>query len=62
MTTISGTEKADEYVILSAHLDSWDGTTGATKNGSSVITIMEVARLFSVCFLSIYCERKLYGC
>lgn len=31
---IKGTEKPDEYIILSAHFDSWDGGTGATDNGT----------------------------
>ncbi len=42
---IKGSEKPNEYVILSAHLDSWDGGTGATDNGTGVITMMEVARI-----------------
>ena len=42
---IRGTEKPDEYVILSAHFDSWDGGTGATDNGTGSITMMEVARI-----------------
>ena len=42
---IPGTEKPEEYVILSAHFDSWDGGTGATDNGTGVITMMEVARI-----------------
>lgn len=42
---IKGSEKPDEYVILSAHLDSWDGGTGATDNGTGTITMMEVARI-----------------
>ncbi|MDF0720655.1 M20/M25/M40 family metallo-hydrolase [Kaistella sp. PBT33-4] len=42
---IKGTEKPDEYIILSAHLDSWDGGTGATDNGTGTITMMEVARI-----------------
>lgn len=42
---IKGTEKPEEYVILSAHLDSWDGGTGATDNGTGTITMMEVARI-----------------
>lgn len=42
---LKGSEKADEYVILSAHLDSWDGATGATDNGTGVITMMEAARI-----------------
>lgn len=42
---IKGTEKPDEYIILSAHIDSWDGGTGATDNGTGIITMMEVARI-----------------
>lgn len=42
---IEGTEKSDEYVILSAHFDSWDGGSGATDNGTGTITMMEVARI-----------------
>src|SRR5699024_4352531 len=32
-------------ILLSAHLDSWDGATGATDNGTGTITMMEVARI-----------------
>lgn len=42
---IKGTEKPEEYVILSAHFDSWDGATGATDNGTGTITMMETARI-----------------
>ncbi len=42
---IKGTEKPEEYVILSAHFDSWDGATGATDNGTGTITMMEAARI-----------------
>ncbi len=45
IATIPGTEKPDEYVVLSAHFDSWDGGTGATDNGTGSITMMEAARL-----------------
>ncbi len=31
---IPGTEKPDEYVIIGGHIDSWDGATGATDNGT----------------------------
>ncbi len=43
--SIKGTEKPDEYVILSAHLDSWDGATGATDNGTGTIVMLEAMRL-----------------
>jgi carboxypeptidase Q len=42
---IKGTEKPEEYVILSAHFDSWDGGTGATDNGTGTIMMMEVLRI-----------------
>ncbi len=45
VATIPGTEKPEEIVMLSAHLDSWDGGTGATDNGTGTITMMEVARI-----------------
>jgi hypothetical protein len=45
IATIKGTEKPEEYVILSAHLDSWDGATGATDNGTGTIVMMEAMRI-----------------
>ena len=42
---IKGTEKPEEYVILSAHLDSWDGAQGATDNGTGVLTMLETIRI-----------------
>lgn len=42
---IPGTEKPNEYIVLSAHLDSWDGGTGATDNGTGSILMMEVMRI-----------------
>jgi len=42
---IKGTEKPEEYVILSAHFDSWDGATGATDNGTGTIVMMEAIRI-----------------
>jgi hypothetical protein len=45
IATIPGSELPDEYVILSAHFDSWDGGTGATDNGTGTITMMEAARI-----------------
>jgi hypothetical protein len=37
---IKGTEKPDEYVMLSAHFDSWDGGQGATDNGTGKFNMM----------------------
>ncbi|MBT8301165.1 MAG: M20/M25/M40 family metallo-hydrolase, partial [Maribacter sp.] len=45
IATIPGNELPNEYVILSAHFDSWDGATGATDNGTGTITMMEAARI-----------------
>ena len=42
---IEGVEKPNEYVILSAHLDSTGGGTGATDNGTGTIVMMEVMRI-----------------
>ncbi|MEJ7767548.1 MAG: M20/M25/M40 family metallo-hydrolase [Chitinophagaceae bacterium] len=47
---IRGTEKPDEYVILSAHFDSWDGGTGATDNGTGTLTMMEAMRILSIIY------------
>ncbi len=45
IATIPGRELPDEYVILSAHFDSWDGGSGATDNGTGTITMMEAMRI-----------------
>ena len=42
---IKGVEKPNEYIILSAHFDSWDGGTGATDNGTGTIVMMEAMRI-----------------
>ena len=47
VATIRGSEKPDEYVMLSAHFDSWDGSSGATDNGTGTITMLEAMRILS---------------
>ena len=42
---LKGTEKPDEYVVLSAHLDSWDGASGATDNGTGSVMMAEAMRI-----------------
>ena len=42
---IRGTELPDEYVLLTAHLDSWDGASGATDNGTGTVMMMEAMRI-----------------
>lgn len=41
---IRGRERPDEWVIIGAHLDSWDFGTGAQDNGSGVAQVLEAAR------------------
>lgn len=41
---IRGREKPDEWIIVGAHLDSWDYGTGAQDNGTGVAMVMEAAR------------------
>lgn len=41
---IPGRDKADEWLIIGAHLDSWDYGTGAQDNGSGTAMVMEAAR------------------
>jgi carboxypeptidase Q len=45
IATIPGSEKPNEYVMLSAHLDSWDAGSGATDNGTGTITMLEAMRI-----------------
>ena len=47
---IRGTELPDEYVMLSAHLDSWDGASGATDNGTGTIMMMEAMRILQATY------------
>ncbi len=42
---LEGRELPDEYVLLSAHFDSWDGASGATDNGTGTLTMMEAMRI-----------------
>ena len=41
---IRGREKPDEWVLVGAHLDSWDLATGAQDNGSGSAEVLEAAR------------------
>jgi carboxypeptidase Q len=42
---IPGTELPNEYVMLSAHFDSWEGGSGATDNGSGSVLMLETMRI-----------------
>jgi carboxypeptidase Q len=45
LAEIKSTVNPEQYVMLSAHFDSWDGGTGATDNGTGTILMMEVMRI-----------------
>jgi hypothetical protein len=47
---IRGSEKPNEYVMLSAHFDSWDGASGATDNGTGTITMLEAMRILKLAY------------
>jgi hypothetical protein len=42
---LPGTTKAEEVVILGAHLDSWHAGTGATDNGAGSAVMLEAIRI-----------------
>ena len=44
---VRGREKADEVVLLGAHLDSWDLAQGANDDGAGVAMVMEAGRLIA---------------
>jgi hypothetical protein len=45
LADITGTDKADEYVMLGAHLDSWHMGGGATDNAAGSVIMMEAMRI-----------------
>lgn len=42
---IRGATKPDEFVVVGAHLDSWDLGQGATDNGTGTTVVLETARV-----------------
>jgi Iap family predicted aminopeptidase len=42
-----GSEKPDEFVVVSGHLDSWDLATGAIDDGAGVAAAMGVVRVLN---------------
>lgn len=44
---IRGSELPDEYVYVSAHLDSWHQASGTTDNGTGTTSTMEAARILA---------------
>jgi carboxypeptidase Q len=47
---LKGTQLPNEYVLLSAHLDSWAGATGATDNGTGTLTMLEAMRILKTAY------------
>jgi len=45
LADLPGTDKADEYVMLGGHLDSWHYGTGAMDNAAGSVVMMEALRI-----------------
>jgi hypothetical protein len=45
LADLPGSDKAGEYVMLGAHLDSWHLGSGATDNGAGSVVMMEAIRI-----------------
>jgi len=41
---IRGSERPDEWILIGAHLDSWDFGTGAQDNGTGTASVLEIGR------------------
>ena len=48
LAEIPGRDRADEIVMLGAHLDSWHSGTGATDNATGCAVVMEAMRILKV--------------
>jgi hypothetical protein len=46
---IRGKEMPDEFVVVGAHLDSWDLGQGTTDNGTGTSVVLETARILARC-------------
>ena len=44
---VKGSKKPDEFVVVGAHLDSWDLATGTTDNGTGSSVVLEAARVIA---------------
>ncbi|MEP6836044.1 MAG: M28 family peptidase [Gemmatimonas sp.] len=47
---LKGRTKPNEYVILSAHFDSWEGHSGATDNATGSLTMLEAMRILKTVY------------
>ncbi len=48
VATMRGSKHPDEYVVVGAHIDSFDSATGGVDCGSGVSAVMEAARMIAV--------------
>jgi hypothetical protein len=46
---LKGSERPDEFVVIGAHLDSWDLGQGTTDNGTGTCIVLETVRLLARC-------------
>lgn len=42
---VTGSQKPNEYIVLSAHFDTWDGGSGTTDNGTGTVVMLEALRI-----------------
>ncbi|MSR35120.1 MAG: M20/M25/M40 family metallo-hydrolase [Gemmatimonadetes bacterium] len=47
---LSGRQLPNEYILLSAHLDSFDSSSGATDNGTGTVMMMEAMRILKAAY------------
>jgi len=49
---IPGAQLPNEYILLSAHFDSWDGGSGATDDATGTVIMMEAMRILRLVYPS----------
>ena len=47
---VRGNELPDEYVVMSAHFDTWDGGTGGGDNNTGTVIMMEAMRILKAVY------------
>ncbi len=47
---VRGDELPDEYVVMSAHFDTWDGGTGGGDNNTGTVIMMEAMRILKAVY------------
>ena len=50
VATIKGSQLPNEYVMFSAHFDSWDASSGTTDNGTGTIVMLEAMRILKAVY------------